>query len=252
MLHLITILFFIIIIIAIIFINQFIISKNINIDFVQYNTIINALCKKDVPEYKRFNYDVIFGSLLIFSILGGYLGQIFFWYLIDKLYKNKDININKKDVFDFSESIKKNNGIEFKDLGIDDEENSSIGVNNKENEDSNTENDNVKNYEEENLLIDELINNWPENRKLFSSITNILATLLIVVLCHAGSIFIPSEPDMNDIILSQIMISFKNFSSSFLFNSAGLYLIITITCGPYETLLEKLNKSKNKKIKIFK
>ena len=250
--YIITILFFIIIIIAIIFINQFIISKNINIDFVQYNTIINALCKKDVPEYKRFNYDVIFGSLLIFSILGGYLGQIFFWYLIDKLYKNKDININKKDVFDFSESIKKNNGIEFKDLGIDDEENSSIGVNNKENEDSNTENDNVKNYEEENLLIDELINNWPENRKLFSSITNILATLLIVVLCHAGSIFIPSEPDMNDIILSQIMISFKNFSSSFLFNSAGLYLIITITCGPYETLLEKLNKSQNKKIKIFK
>ena len=65
--------------------------SNKGFDYVKYNDILDNLCEKKVPKYRRFNEEGLFGSSTILAMLGMYLGQILFWYLIENKYKvNED------------------------------------------------------------------------------------------------------------------------------------------------------------------
>ena len=55
------------------------------------NEKLNYNCAQ-VKPYKRFNNEGIYGCLIIFSLIGFYYGQIIFWIIFDKYYKN---NLNK-------------------------------------------------------------------------------------------------------------------------------------------------------------
>ena len=55
------------------------------------NEKLNYNCEK-VKPYKRFNNEGIYGCLIIFLLMGLYYGQILFWIIFDKYYKN---NLNK-------------------------------------------------------------------------------------------------------------------------------------------------------------
>ena len=67
--------------IALTIINNFIFNKKFDSD--KYGEILDRICEKKVAKYRRFNYDGLFGSFTIFIMLGMYLGQIIFWYLIE-------------------------------------------------------------------------------------------------------------------------------------------------------------------------
>ena len=58
---------------------------------INLNEKLNYNCS-NVKPYKRFNYEGIFGCLVIFALIGFYFGQIIFWIILDKYYK---INLNK-------------------------------------------------------------------------------------------------------------------------------------------------------------
>ena len=244
-----TLLSIFIIIIAASFINRFIISKYIDVDINKYNSIIDILCGEKYPFYKRFNDDSLNGSLLIIYILGGYLGKIIFWYLIDHYYKKDSINSNneiKDDAFEIPKSNKANE-IEFDSIKVNNEINGS--VNDSENDDSSFKED-QKDYQYEKIMIDELINEWYDSRKLFSSLPNIILTLIIIIICCSPlSLYLLMPNDASKIKVFILKISVPLFSSIFLFYGFGFYLIIRLTCGPKEILLEQLNKKKN--IKIF-
>ena len=246
--YIITSLFIIIIIIAASFINRFILSKHIDIDLIKYNLIIDALCGEKYPYYKRFNDDCLYGSLFIIYILGGYLGQMIFWYLIDHNYKKDSNNSKREDAFEFPKSDK-NNEIEFDAIKVNDEDNGS--VNDSENDDSSYKGE-QKDYEYEKRMIDELINIWYNNRKLFSSAPNMLLTLIIIIICCSPIslyLIIPNDTSRIKLFIFKIAVPF--FSSLFFFYGFGFYFIIRLTCGPKEILLEQLNKFQKKNTKIF-
>ena len=74
--------------------------SNKGFDYVKYNDILDNLCEKKVPKYRRFNEEGLFGSSTILAMLGMYLGQILFWYLIENKYKvNEDHPDNVDRVF---------------------------------------------------------------------------------------------------------------------------------------------------------
>ena len=244
--YIITLLFIIIIIIAASFINIFILSKRIDIDFIKYNKIIDTLCGEKYPYYKRFNDESLYGSLLIIYMLGGYLGQIIFWYLIDHNYKKDNNNAIKEDAFKIPNSDN-NNEIEFDAIQVNDGDNRS--VNDSENSSYKGE---QEDYEYEKRMIDELINEWYDSRKLFSSAPNIFLTLIIIIICCSPlSLYLIIPNDTSKIKLFIFKITVPFFSSLFFFYGFGLYFIIRLTCGPKEILLEKLNKSEKKSTKIF-
>ena len=73
--------------------NVFIFNKEF--DYDKYNDILDKLCEKKVPKYRRFNLDGLFGSITILALLGMYLGQVLLWYLIENKYKFKSLFIYK-------------------------------------------------------------------------------------------------------------------------------------------------------------
>ena len=244
--YIITLLFIIIIIIAASFINRFILSKRIDIDFIKYNNIIDTLCGEKYPYYKRFNDDSLYGSLFIIYMLGGYLGQMIFWYLIDHNYKKDRNNAIKEDAFKIPNSDN-NNEIEFDAIQVNDWDNRS--VNDSENSSYKGE---QEDYEYEKRMIDELINEWYDSRKLFSSAPNIFLILIIIIICGSPlSLYLIIPNDASKIKLFVFKIAVPFFSSLFFFYGFGLYFIIRLTCGPKEILLEQLNKSEKKSTKIF-
>jgi len=85
---------------------------------IDLNDKLNYHCEK-VKIYRRFNYDGLFGCIIIFSIMGLYIGQYLFWIILDKYYK---INIDKinNDYYLIDELINnwnKYNCILFKEKG---------------------------------------------------------------------------------------------------------------------------------------
>ena len=64
---------------------------NHQLDYVDLNNKLNDNCQK-VKKFRRFNYEGLFGCLIMVSFTGIYYGQLLFWYYLDKNYK---INIDK-------------------------------------------------------------------------------------------------------------------------------------------------------------
>ena len=187
------------------------ISFNLDFDYEKNNKNLPQKCK-NLPEYRKYNNDGLFGAFVIFSLLGMYLGQVIFWYLIDNNYKNK-VNINKKVEF-------LNNSNEINDISKDD-------------------------YDEKhnNKLIDESINHWNENRTYYniniSKILKLNAALFICCIPLFMFIFISSTANIFVIFIFKIAIPF--FSCLFLLYSIGFYYLIKILCGEKNELLNKVN-----------
>lgn len=64
---------------------------NRQLDYVDLNNKLNYNCKK-VKTFRRFNYEGLFGCLIMVSFTGIYYGQLLFWHYLDKNYK---VNIDK-------------------------------------------------------------------------------------------------------------------------------------------------------------
>ena len=193
-----------------------------------YDGVINNKCGDNYPKYRRFNNDGLFGSFIIFSLMGMYFGQIYFWYLIDNKYK-KDNNIIENNIL--------NKSLISLDLSLS-EENESINNQNEENEEK-------KEILEKNEQLDELINNWNQNRILmFGSLTNILKIILVIIICASPTllfIIIPKGVNLFCIFVFKVGIPF--FSSLFLLYSYGFYYIIKFSCGHKEILIQRLNQT---------
>ncbi len=178
---------------------------NSNFDKDYYDEILNELT--DLPKYRRFNLDGLFGSFAALAILGMYLGQVVFWYLIDNSYKMKNELIIKSSEY-------------FKGLGQENFE-----------EDSN------------NRLIDSLINNWNINRSFRPfSLKKITKIILILILCFSPLLlFLLISNDANTILMFIFKFGIPFFATLFFIYSFGFYYIIIITCGQKEELLKRAN-----------
>ena len=64
---------------------------NHHLDYVDLKNKLNNNCK-NVKKFRRFNYEGLFGCLIMVSFTGIYYGQLLFWYYLDKNYK---ANIDK-------------------------------------------------------------------------------------------------------------------------------------------------------------
>jgi len=197
----------------------------------KYEKVLNEKCQ-DLPEYRKFNLDGLFGSFIIFGLLGMYSGQIVFWYLIDNNYKN-----NKKKKKMKRSALDHNNSSVNEDM---------IGETvEEEEENDNDDNDDTEN--EENRKIDELINNWNENRMLlFSTFGRLIKIISVLILCSIPLllfILVPKNSNMVIVFIFKFGIPF--FSVLFLLYGFGFYHIIKISCGPKKILLKQINKENN-------
>ena len=192
----------------------------------KYEKILNEKCQ-DLPEYRKFNLDGLFGSFIIFGLLGMYSGQILFWYLIDNNYKSnkKRKKINKKNA-------DRNNSSVNEDIIGDTEEEEENDIDNDDTDDEN------------NRRIDELINNWNENRVLlFSTCGRVIKIIFVIISCSIPLlllILIPHNGNMVVVFIFKFGIPF--FSFTFLLYGFGFYHIINISCGPKKILLKQINK----------
>jgi membrane-associated phospholipid phosphatase len=189
---------------------------NSKFKYKTYSKIIDNLCGENYPEYRRFNLDGLFGAFVILSLLGMYMGQVLFWYLIDNRYKKNKIKESKN-----------------------------IECNVNELED---DYDEKKNYKK----LDELINNWNDNRSLaFLSFSKLLKLVLILIMCLSPlSLFIlvPKNTDVAVIFVFKFGIPF--FLLMFLTFSFGFYNIIELSLGSKEDLL-KTNEKKSHEIQLI-
>ena len=201
----------------------------------KYEKVLNEKCQ-DLPEYRKFNLDGLFGSFIIFSLLGMYSGQIVFWYLIDNNYKS-----HKKRKKIKSKNLDHNNSSVNEDIIGDTEEEEENGPNNSDNDDiDDTDNEN-------NRRIDELINNWNENRVLlFSSCGRVIKIIFVIILCCIPLLLLILFPHNNNMVVVFIFkFGIPFFSLTFLLYGFGFYHIINISCGPRKILLKQINKEDN-------
>ena len=179
---------------------------NNNFDYKKYEERLSLTCGDSLPKYRKFNFDGLFGAFTVLALLGMYLGQILFWYLIDNRYK------------------KYNSNIDYSKTGS-----NKISLSN----DSSKE-------EEDNELLDDLINNWNKNRRLlFQSNWNTLKIMIVLYLCMSPTllfVLISKNADMSIIFIYKFGIPF--FSVFFLIFSFGFYYFIKISCGTKEDLLK--------------
>ena len=235
--------YIIIIFSLILFLSIFSIISNFAFDnkstIKKYEKVLNEKCQ-NLPEYRKFNLDGLYGSFIIFSLLGMYSGQIVFWYLIDNNYKN-----NKKRKKIKSRNLAHNNSSVNEDIAGDSGEEEGNGTDNSDNDD-NDFNDDADNGN--NRKIDELINNWNENRVLlFSACGRVIKIIFVVILCIIPPllllIIIPDNINMVAVFIFKFGIPF--FSLTFLLYGFGFYHIINISCGPKKILLKQINKEDN-------
>lgn len=66
---------------------------NQQLDYIDLNNKLNLNCE-EVKKYRRFNYEGLFGCLIIISFIGFYYGQFLFWYFSDKYYKKNMDKLN--------------------------------------------------------------------------------------------------------------------------------------------------------------
>ena len=191
------------------------ISFNINFDYDYYDKILEQLCE-ELPKYRKFNLDGLFGAFVVLALLGMYLGQVVFWYLIDNFYKknNNKATIQKMDSIKSSEEV---NDIEKDDY------------------------DEKKN----NKRLDELIIHWNENRSFINcSIIKILKIFSILMICCCPlALFILVSREANIIVIFIFKFGIPFFFSLFLIFSLGFYYIIKIICGEKEDLLLRINEN---------
>lgn len=195
----------ILILLAIISVLSVMIFNN-EFDYTTYEEKLSKTCGKSLPKYRKFNYDGLFGAFTVLSLLGMYLGQIVFWYLIDNRYKKYNSNID----FNKNESDK----VSLSNVSSRDDEN-------KE-------------------LLDNLINNWNKNRRvLFRSYWNVFKIIIVLNLCMSPMILfilVPKDASMDIIFIYKFGIPF--FAILFLIFSFGFYYFIKISCGTKEELLK--------------
>ena len=186
------------------------ISKNVQLEL----KILNEKCK-NLPEYRKFNLDGLYGSFIIFCLLGMYSGQIVFWHLIDNNYKN-----NKKRKKIKRTNLDQNNSSVNEDIIGDTAEEEENGTDNNDNDDDN----------ENNRKIDELINNWNENRVLlFSSCGRVIKIIFVIILCCTSLLLLilfPHNSNMVVVFICKFGIPF--FSLTFLLYGFGFYHIISV------------------------
>ena len=208
-------------------INKFIFNTNFEIE--KYNNILNEKCGEEYPEYRRFNNDGVFGSFVIFALMGMYLGQILFWYLIDKRFKKNNI-LQKSNI------------------------SHELILNDFESEEECEEEDYYNNNNIENInnnkKIDEIINNWNRNRVLlFGSVKNVFKIIFIICLCISPLLlFILISKNSNLFIIFFFKLGIPFFTILFMLYSYGFYYIIKISCGTKEFMLKRINDNKRKDI----
>ena len=190
-------------------------NSNFNED--RYDQILKELT--DLPKYRKFNLDGLFGSFAAVAILGMYLGQVIFWYFIDKSYKaNKENKSGTK--IDFIINDNDNDNAELK--GIE------------------------KEYFEEddnNGLIDNLINNWNKNRSFkLCSLFRFIKLIFIAIICFSPLIFFLIIPkDINTVLIFIFKFGIPFFFTLFFTYSFGFFYLIKIFCGEKEDLLKRVN-----------
>ena len=183
---------------------------NKKFDYEHYDKILLENCK-DIAEYRKFNNDGLFGSLVILALLGMYLGQVLFWYLIDNFYK---IGRDGKKI----ESVEISNEISYIADNYDEKKN--------------------------NKIIDGLINNWNENRTYINCNTSkaFKICLILIICCIPLSLFLFVSKNGNIVVVFIFKIAIPFFSTMFLIYSIGFYYMIKILCGEKDELLNKVNK----------
>lgn len=194
------------------------VSFNSNFNIEKYEEILSRLCK-DLPKFRKFNLDGLFGAFVILSLLGMYLGQVVFWYLIDNYYKK---NNNRSEKIEFIvNSLDKTNSLDNEELE-----------------------GNI------NYKIDNLINNWNKNRTfLFCSISKILKLIFILIICCSPVIlFITVSKEANTVLIFIFKFGIPFFSILFMVFSFGFYYIIKILCGEKEELLRRTKQKNNNKL----
>ena len=198
--------------------NYFIVKKGF--DYEKYNDILDKVCEKNVPKYRRFNADGLFGSSTIFVMFGMYLGQIIFWYLIENKYKVNEVNTMK----------------EFQSLTVNEDQDDCIVKNNKSWNDSNISLEDS---------IDDLINHWNKNRVLCcSNFKTVLKIILVFIICALPIILFIVIPNTSNLVLIfTIKIGLPFFTIPFLLYSFGFYFIIKLSCGPCEILMKRLEQN---------
>ena len=191
-------------------------SFNLNFDKDKYDSTLSRLCK-ELPIYRKFNLDGLFGAFVILALLGMYLGQVIFWYLIDNYYKKSN---NRSEKIEYIS-------------------NSAEKVDNIENEDFDENNNNE--------LIDQLVNNWNENRTFTScSLGKAVKVILILIICCSPVILFVTISKKADIFLIFIFkFGIPFFSILFFVFSFGFYYIIKVLCGEKEDLLKRADEKSN-------
>ena len=210
-------------------ISIFVFNKDFNDG--EYNKILEKKCP-NLPEYRKFNFDGLFGSLVIFCLMGMYLGQILFWYLIDNKYKKNKNNDEENDNFD------KNNTSLNEDIDVETEE--------KEDEEKNNDDINENNDINNNRMIDELINDWNKNRSLlFRKFGTIFKIILVLILCCLPLLLLGLLPKNAHLVLIFIFkFGVPFFATLFFLYGLGFYFIIKLSCGEKEILLSQMIEKK--------
>ena len=203
--------------------NVFIFNKGF--DYDKYNDILDKLCEKKVPKYRRFNLDGLFGSITILALLGMYLGQIVFWYLIENKYKFNEVN--------YMNNIKQIQEMNINDIKF------SNDIKNSKNEIINKNKIETDNLSQDSF--DDLINHWNTNRIYICDFKNILKLIAVLIICLLPAIlFIAIKNDSDIIIIFIFKLGIPMLLVPFLIYSFGFYFLIKISCGPKETLLKRL------------
>ena len=200
---------------------------NRGFDKDKYDDLLDRVCEKKVAKYRRFNLDGLFGSITVLAMLGMYLGQIVFWYLIENKYKyniNNSINnikpIQDKDINEIKFSADNKNSI------------NDINKNNKIevlNDDS----------------IDDLINHWNKNRVLLcSNFKTVLKIIMIIIICALPVILLIVIPNNSNLaLIFTFKIGLPFFSTPFLLYSFGFFYIIKFSCGSCEILMKRVDQN---------
>lgn len=221
--------------------SKFLFNKDFG--YKSYEKILNEKCE-GLPDYRKFNLDALFGSLIVVGIAGMYYGQMIFWNLIDKFYKVKPQNKNIKPKLFLNEGseTEENTGNGFPNNKISVVSN---GSNTNDEEMGNVllkggEGDNLDEEEETNdsMIINELVNNWNENRKyVVEPCYNVFKIIGVISLCCLPILsfaLLPKDANMLLIYLFKFGVPF--FLVLFFIFGFGFYYIIKISCGPREIL----------------
>ena len=235
--------------IALTIMNNFIFNKNFDKD--KYDEILDRLCEKKVAKYRRFNYDGLFGSFTVFIMLGMYLGQIIFWYLIENKYKLNNVNIIKPVEININEErfYQKNSHDEINVNNNNEIKNSNkLNINNNNEIENNNSINNIK-IENNNLLndsVDDLINHWNMNRIfLCHDVKTALLIILTIIICLIpGILFIVISKNANIFVIFIFKLGIPFLTMPLLIYSFGFYYVIKLSCGSKDVLMKRLEENK--------